>query len=205
MRDPVRILIMGTATHDADYALIEPALARLKAIFGDRVTIDVLGVRPRGGSRMGSPVCGYPTTRHCPIPGSCTGLPAGAVGMSVSRRWLNTRFNAAKSAIKTLDYAALGLAVLASDGPVYRGSIPDGGGGELVANDQAAWLAALSDMVQRPERRRLMGAAAFARFLREGTLASRAEMRRRALLTALPTSWPAVRAGIAPAAPQDGT
>jgi hypothetical protein len=205
MRDLVRILIMGTATHDADYALIEPALVGLKAVFGDRVTIDVLGFTSQarlanGITRLRVPEqasLSYPRFVHW-----LTSRGGWDVGLAPL---LDTQFNAAKSTIKTLDYAALGLAVLASDGPVYRGSIADGAGGELVANDQAAWLAALSDMVQRPERRRQMGAAAFARFQREGTLTSQAETRRRVLLKALPTFWAAVRAGIAPRAPQDGT
>ena len=43
----------------------------------------------------------------------------------------DTAFNRCKSAIKTLDYAALGLAVVASDVAAYRGSLADGPGGML--------------------------------------------------------------------------
>ena len=205
MRDLVRILIMGTATHDADYALIEPALVGLKAVFGDRVTIDVLGFTSQGRLANGITRLQVPEQASLSYPRFVhwlTNRGGWDVGLAPL---LDTQFNAAKSTIKTLDYAALGLAVLASDGPVYRGSIAHGVEGELVANDQTAWLAALSDMVQRPERRRQMGAAAFARFQREGTLISQAETRRRALLKALPTFWAAGRAGIVPKAPQDGT
>ena len=42
--DPIRILCMGTSTHNRDFALIEPALTRLKDEFGDRLVIDVLGM-----------------------------------------------------------------------------------------------------------------------------------------------------------------
>ena len=41
-------------------------------------------------------------------------------------------FNDCKSPIKALDYAALGLATLASDVPAYRGSLADDPGGVLV-------------------------------------------------------------------------
>lgn len=205
IRDLVRILIMGTATHDADYALIEPALVGVKAAFGDRVTIDVLGFTSQGRLANGITRLRVPEQASLSYPGFVhwfTSQGRWDVGLAPL---LDTQFNAAKSTIKRVDYAALGLAVLASDGPVYRGSIADGVDGALVANDQAAWLAALSDMVQRPERRRQMGAAAFARFQREGTLASQAETRRWALRKAAPTFWSAVQAGTAPRTLQDGT
>ena len=38
---PVRILFMGTATHDADFAIVEGALARLKSVFAEYVAIDL--------------------------------------------------------------------------------------------------------------------------------------------------------------------
>ena len=38
---------MGTSTHDRDFAMIEPALTRLKAEYGDRIVIDVLGMTAR--------------------------------------------------------------------------------------------------------------------------------------------------------------
>ena len=66
----------------------------------------------------------------------------------------DTAFNRCKSAIKTLDYAALGLAVVASDVAAYRGSLADGPGGMLAANRPDAWFAALSRLVRDAELRR---------------------------------------------------
>ena len=40
---PVRILFMGTATHDADFAIVEGALARLASVFAEHVSVDLLG------------------------------------------------------------------------------------------------------------------------------------------------------------------
>lgn len=56
--DPIRVLCMGTTTHDRDFALIEPVLARLKAEYRDQVLIDVLGMTiqselPAGLNRIG--------------------------------------------------------------------------------------------------------------------------------------------------------
>jgi GT2 family glycosyltransferase/glycosyltransferase involved in cell wall biosynthesis len=184
--DPVRILLMGTATHDADYALVEPALARLKADFGNRVSIDVLGFTTR--RRLANGITRLAMPEHAAL-----SYPGFVNLFTRSGQWdiglaplLDTRFNAAKSPIKALDYAALGLAILASEGPVYRGSVADGPGGELVTNDEAAWFIALRELVANPGRRLRMGAAALAAFRLQGTLASQAETRRRALLNALP-------------------
>src|SRR4029077_14863521 len=130
--------------------LIEPALVRLKAVFGDRVTIDVLGVTYQRRLANGIVRLWVPDHALLSYPGFVhwfTSRGGWDIGLAPL---LDTRFNAAKSAIKTLDYAALGLAILASDGPVYRGSIADGATGELIANDPAAWFAALSDMARRP-------------------------------------------------------
>ena len=60
-RGPVRILFMGTATHDTDFAIVAGALARVKAVFAEHVSIDLLGVSsrpelPSWVNRIGMPV-----------------------------------------------------------------------------------------------------------------------------------------------------
>ena len=44
---PVRIVFMGTATHDADFALVESALERVLDTFWPHVSIDVIGISGR--------------------------------------------------------------------------------------------------------------------------------------------------------------
>ena len=136
---PVRLLCMGTATHGADFAMIEPALARLRETYGDRVTIDVLGVSTRAD---------LPEWVNRPTmpPGATATYPGFVNWITQQEGWdiglaplADTTFNRCKSAIKTLDYAALGLAVVASDVAAYRGSLADGPGGMLVANRPEAW------------------------------------------------------------------
>ena len=90
---------------------------------------------------------------------------------------VDTRFNACKSPIKALDYAALGLAVAASDVPAYRGSLADGGGGCLVPNDTAAWFDALSRLVRDRVLRAQLARGAQERLAAAGTLASQRELR----------------------------
>jgi GT2 family glycosyltransferase/glycosyltransferase involved in cell wall biosynthesis len=177
--DPVRILCMGTSTHDRDFAMIEPALVRLTAAYGARVGIDILGMTNQGELSKGLNRVGLPARSGRSYPGFVNGL------TSVEPRWhiglaplLDTPFNACKSPIKTMDYAALGLAVLASDVPVYRGSLADGCAGQLVANDPGAWYAALDWLVRDQDLRRSLAERAYAAFLERASLASHADARR---------------------------
>jgi glycosyltransferase involved in cell wall biosynthesis len=78
-----------------------------------------------------------------------------------------------------MDYAALGLPVLASDVPAFRGSLADGPGGMLVANTRAAWQAALAALLDDPRRRLALAKGARAAFLAGHTLESQATERRR--------------------------
>ena len=97
-------------------------------------------------------------------------------------------FNAAKSAIKAMDYAALGLAVLASDVPAYRGALSPN---SLVPNTETAWYGALSRLVRDPAHRYHMAAGARARFTELWTLAAQTDFRSAALEAAIaPKSGP---------------
>ena len=177
---PVRILFMGTATHDADFAIVEGALARLKSVFAEHVSVELLGVSSRADmpswvNRIGMPV-------------HATASYPGFVNWITQQHWdigiaplADTPFNRCKSAIKTLDYAALGLPVLASDRAVYRGTLADGPGGRLVPDDENAWFVALARLVRDARLRRRLSDGARAAFP-AGTLAAQAAGRRAAWL-----------------------
>ncbi len=169
---PVRILCMGTATHDADFAMIEPALSRVVDTFGDRVRIDMIGFSGRG--RLPSWV-----HRLALSPTAAASYPAFVNSMIRQPAWdiglvplVDSPFNRAKSALKTLDYAALGLALLASDVPVYRGSLADGAGGMLVPNTGDAWYGAVARLVRDTTLRRTLGQGAWDGYRTRGTLAA---------------------------------
>lgn len=159
---PVRLLYMGTATHDADFALILPALRELHGMFEGQVQVDLIG----GVSRLEIP--GW--IRRLTPPMTAARSYAGFVHwIRHAGPWdvglaplADSPFNAAKSPIKTLDYAALGLAVLASGVPAYRGSLADGHGGQLVENTDQAWYAALSRMVRDDDWRSALAAGGLA-------------------------------------------
>ncbi|WP_019833890.1 glycosyltransferase [Sphingomonas sp. PR090111-T3T-6A] len=114
----VRMLYMGTHTHGADFAMIRPALERLAEERPGSFGLTVIGV---------SPDIEPAPWMHRLSP------PAEAIAYPRFVHWLRDQgpfdvglaplvdndFNRGKSDIKLLDYAALGLAALASDGPAY--------------------------------------------------------------------------------------
>jgi glycosyltransferase involved in cell wall biosynthesis len=103
----------------------------------------------------------------------------------------DTPFNRCKSALKALDYAAMGLPILASDSAVYRGSPADGPAGWLVPDDTDAWFVALARLVRDSALRRQLAAQA-REIARGGSLAAQATKRRAAWL-ALARSVPQAR------------
>lgn len=200
--DPVRILCMGTSTHDRDFAMIEPALLRLKAEHGNRIAIDVLGMTSRSELPLGLNRIGPSNHASRSYPGFVNWL------ASVRPRWhiglaplLDTAFNRSKSPVKAMDYAALGLAVLASDTPAYRGSIADGPAGQLVANHPQAWHAALDWLIRDHALRQSTATSAHAAFHAHATLASQPNPRRKAC-EALLNGQPQRRANRRSLAPQ---
>ncbi|MDR3534290.1 MAG: glycosyltransferase, partial [Rhodopila sp.] len=209
--EPVRILCMGTSTHNRDFAMIEPALARLKEEYGDRVVIDVLGMTNQGSIAPGLNRIGPPPQARRSYPGFVDWL------TSVQPRWHiglaplhDTAFNHCKSPIKTMDYAAMGMVVLASDVPVYRGSVADGPAGQLVANDHRAWYAALDWLVRDQTLRRSIAGRAREAFLAHAALASHPDARREAWTRLLHSRAPGPVGGLrrAPSAltiPHDAT
>ena len=171
---------MGTATHDADFAIVEPALARIKAAFGEHVAIDLLGVSSRGDLP--------PWANRVGLSVNAAASYAGFTNWITQHRWdigiaplADTPFNRCKSAIKTMDYAAIGLPVLASDLDVYRGSLADGPGGWLVPNDAGAWFVALTRLVRDKALRHRLAEGARAA-VGEWTLGAQAAQRRAAWL-----------------------
>jgi glycosyltransferase involved in cell wall biosynthesis len=177
---PVRILFMGTATHDGDFAIVEGALARLHAVFAEHVSVELLGVSSRGD--LPSWVKRIGMTVHA------TSSYPGFVNWITQQHWdigiaplADTPFNRCKSAIKALDYAAIGLPVLASDRAVYRGTLADGPGGWLLPDDENAWFVALVRLVRDAGLRRRLSDGARAAFA-AGTLAAQAAERRAAWL-----------------------
>jgi GT2 family glycosyltransferase/glycosyltransferase involved in cell wall biosynthesis len=183
---PVRILCMGTTSHDHDFAMIEPALTRLKAEYGDRISIDILGMTSRNDLPAGLNRMSVPVSAIRSYPGFVQWLTSVQPGWHIGLApLLTTPFNLCKSAVKAMDYAALGVTILASDTPVYRGSLADGPAGCLVANNAGAWYAALDRLVRDTDMRCALANRARAAFLAQASLASRGSAWRNACMDLL--------------------
>ncbi|WP_419759112.1 glycosyltransferase [Acidisoma sp.] len=195
---PVRILYMGTATHGADLGLVLPALARLHESFGDRIAIEIVGIT--------GPGILPPFIRRVEVPARAgLSYPAFVAWLTDRQRrqpWsigiaplADTPFNRCKSAIKMLDYAALGLATVVSDMPAYRDvsygdfaqplEVEGAIAGGYLAQTSAQWFHGLARLVRRPALRLAMARLGHAAWRRSGTLSAQAEMRSEALESSL--------------------
>jgi glycosyltransferase involved in cell wall biosynthesis/GT2 family glycosyltransferase len=185
----VRILCLGADLRDKDLALIIPALERIKREYTGRVSIDFVGLTTTDELPASMRRVVMPMAASTSYPGLVNWLidqPSWDIGLAPLA---DTTANRCKPATKALDYAALRMAIVASDMPGYRGSLADGPGGMLVKPDPRAWYAAINRLVRNPTVRRAYAAGAAERFAYTGTLGSQAQERRAA--------WEA----IAPAAP----
>jgi GT2 family glycosyltransferase/glycosyltransferase involved in cell wall biosynthesis len=181
----VRILFMGTATHDADFAIVEGALARLHAVFAEHVSVELLGVSGRADLPSWVNRIGMPVHANASYPGFVNWITQQHWDIGIAPL-ADTAFNRCKSAIKVLDYAALGLPVLASDRAVYRGALADGRSGWLLPDDENAWFVALVRLVRDAGLRQRLSDGARAAFA-AGTLAAQAAERRAAWLSLVRT------------------
>ncbi|HTI01648.1 MAG TPA: glycosyltransferase [Acidisoma sp.] len=184
--DPVRVLCMGSIRHGRDYELIEPALNRLQAEYAARLVIDVIGMNgnPSLGGLIRRPPMSRQSVRSHPafIHWLTEHRPAWHIGLAPM---VDAPANRYASDFKVLNYAALGLYVLASDVPAYRGSIADGPAGCLVPNRADAWYAAIGSVIRDQALRRAGYNRSRAAFLERGTLASMKKQRRTAIERAL--------------------
>lgn len=150
---PVRILYMGTATHDADMDLILPALERLHKTSTLNLQIEIIGVTGR------SHLPAFMTRFPVPQPANQS-YPAFMSWLASQKRWdigisplADSDFNRAKSSIKALDYMAIGAVPVVSDVTAYR-DLPSEAV-VRVSNDTEAWFCTLERLVKAHAERRI--------------------------------------------------
>ncbi|MCV3210531.1 glycosyltransferase [Mesorhizobium sp. YC-39] len=147
----LRLLYMGTATHDADFAMIADALDEVDGLRPNSFDLTIVGA-VKSPPRRKWIVTLKP--------------PAGDIVYPRFVRWLldqtpfhvglaplvDNAFNRCKSDLKYLDYAALGILPILSDGVAYRDSATASGGAVLVQNRQEQWRDAVLDVIDHRER-----------------------------------------------------
>ncbi|MBC7657119.1 MAG: glycosyltransferase [Frankiaceae bacterium] len=172
---PLRLLYMGTRTHDADFALLEQALIRLQSERPGCFELSVVGVRTRDGVAPAwlrtlnpPPHVGASYPAFVAWFSQLSGFDLGVAPL------LSSAFNDCKSPIKVLDYAAIGLPTLASSVPAYTDSLRTGLDCLHAENDAAAWSRALREIASNCARlssvaehaKRLVAPEAFAEGVR---------------------------------------
>jgi GT2 family glycosyltransferase/glycosyltransferase involved in cell wall biosynthesis len=152
---PFRVLYMGSPTHHEDLELISGAFSRLHAAHGVQLhTIGVTGAKPPAGVVAIRP----PFARYDHFIRwfrSVTRYFDAAVAPLV-----DSSFNRCKSDLKFLEYAACGLPVVTSRVVPYVLTVRDGEDGLLADNDEESWFQAIASLVEQPELRARLGAAA---------------------------------------------
>jgi glycosyltransferase involved in cell wall biosynthesis len=149
-RDRLVVGWAGGASHGLDLAMIAPQVRR----FLDRerrAELHLIGTdygptfrRPARFTQWDSDVHGYYANIDFDV---------GLAPLT------DTLFNSSKSAIKALEYAALGIPVIASDVPAYRDFVVDGVTGYLVRHEHE-WFKRLRDLANDEAMRTEMGAKA---------------------------------------------
>ncbi|MBK8047999.1 MAG: glycosyltransferase [Anaerolineales bacterium] len=149
--DPTRLVIgyMGTPTHTGDLAMILPALQRVFRRHAGRLVMQLVGVtsQPEMLSAAGIPV-------RIVAPQAVEGeYPRFMLWFTSALHWdialaplAETLFNQSKSAIKALDYAALGATGVYSNAPAYRDVVHQRETG-LLAGSPAEWEEALEILI----------------------------------------------------------
>lgn len=140
---PLQLLYMGSATHDDDFQMLLPQLDALQVRYPDRFQVHVIGALASPPERS--------WLRLRPVPSQVRRYPQ-FVPWLLQRRpyhWgiaplRDHAFNAAKSDVKVLDYAALGLGCLCSFGPAYADLIARG---FALGTNNDSWLTALSALL----------------------------------------------------------
>jgi glycosyltransferase involved in cell wall biosynthesis len=150
---------LGSHSHMQDLESIVPALERLLDRFGDGLIIRLWGIR------VPPALSGYPNV-EVDIPG----LVNYAEFVAYFRQQecdvfiaplADNQFNRCKSAIKSLEYSALGVPGVYSNLPTYSSVIKHGENGYL-ASSLEEWELFLSELIETPELRTSLGDAAAA-------------------------------------------
>ncbi len=170
--NPLRILYMGTRTHENDLHVIKEAWGKIEEEYGDEVIFEVVGGASDGSLEFGQHYNDFKSGNY----------PEFVSWFRKQKRWhigviplANTDFNRKKSYIKFLDYAALGLPIICSNIEPYRVVAKNGNNSLIVDNSIEAWHHALKLMIDNKDLRSRLSKAAFLDLTMHYCLQQRAE------------------------------
>ena len=171
--EPAEVVLgyFGGRSHLPDLEMIEPVLQRLLKRYGDKVKLHFWGGSPPASLLAFEQVqytrldLGYADFAHFCRDWRCD------IALAPLQ---DNLFNRCKSAIKHLEYSAMGAAGVFSDLEPYRQGIENGSNGFL-AKTLDDWESALYLLVENEDLRRKIAAQAQTRLRQEGLLAGRQE------------------------------
>ena len=143
--DEIRVLYAGTVSHRDDLEFVGQAVRALRREYREKIRLDIVGVAQESSNWF----------HALPVPRTVAGsFPRFVEWLRARNVWhwgiaplLDTPFNQAKSALKFLEYSALGLASICSDISVYREAVQPGQTGILAANDPQVWREAFETVL----------------------------------------------------------
>lgn len=152
---------MGTGGHSADLAVILPAIAELMDM------VPSLNFELFGTIKMPPELAAFgPRVRHLPPVADYAEFRTHlrSLGWWVGLAPLeDNAFNRCKADTKWVEYSLAGMAVVASDVPVYDGACADGCG--ILAETSDQWVRGVADLLYNTDRRQLMVDAAQTKLL----------------------------------------
>jgi len=188
-RRPVTIGYVGSHTHAGDVALLSPTLRRVLQAYGEDVRLYFWGVQPPEDLRQLPNVAWEPLKidRYAGYAAFLSGL---RIDIALSPLE-DTLFNRCKSAIKYLEYSALGIPGVYSLLDPYEAVVVHGQNG-LLAETPDEWAQCLSALIDDPVARYRLASGA-QETLRQGWLLSQHAAEWQAAFESLPSPQQAAR------------
>lgn len=166
----IHIAVAGTSARAGDFKLIDAALRAICAEYGARIRIKFIGAMPESW-------VGHANAEAVPFTPDYGGYAARMKSLDLDiglAPLQDNPFNACKSAIKWMEFSALGMAGIYSHVPAYREVIKQGKTGLLVDNKTEKWITALKLLIDNPDYRREIALSAQLEVYREHSLQKRA-------------------------------
>ncbi len=145
--EKIRFVYMGTATHDSDFSEVLPAFESLAEQYRGKFELNLIGAVRTPPKKSWINIIAPPASMGS-YPKFVRWLVANNrfdVGIAPLS---DSAFNCAKSDIKSLDYAALGLLPLVSDCPAYRNAIDIG---MAIGCKPGEWFDRMAEIIRAPD------------------------------------------------------
>lgn len=154
---PLTIGFCGSHTHVPDLEAIAPALERIQADYGARVRFSFFGCITERLKRLPNLSYREGFVSYADYPALLRSLDFD-IGLAPLG---HNEFNANKSHIKYLEYAACGIPGIYSDLAPYNASVVHGDTGLLAGDTAESWYDAIAQLIEQPRLANAIAAAAY--------------------------------------------